>query len=83
MVGTFRPVSGGTETGRGREQVGSSSSKAHFNTPRVPVEDRNVPPVLRRGQFPKLSDDQWCERRSTLRRIYTNNGEGNDQQWTM
>jgi hypothetical protein len=66
MVGTVRPDSGGTETGRGRELAERSDSNPNTATP--PAQDPNSGPLLRREQFPRLSDDQWRERRAVLRR---------------
>jgi hypothetical protein len=67
MVGTVRPDSGGTETGRDREQSDRGSKSHHENTPSAPAQVPNSALPLRREQFPKLSDDQWRERRAALR----------------
>jgi hypothetical protein len=67
MVGTVRPVSVALNTGRDREQSDRGSKSHHENTPGLFLQDLNKPP-LRREQFPKLTDEQWRERRAVLRR---------------
>lgn len=76
MTHTVRPASEGTDTGREQEQaIGSGSKSHHENTQRAPTQVRNSQ-LLKREQFPKLSDEQWHERRVALQRVLLALAEG-------
>ena len=51
----------------GQDQELADRSGPNPTTAKPPTQD-SPPQSLRREQFPKLSDDQWRERRAVLRR---------------